>query len=101
MAAQATATTVSLLPWRIFWRKFCGLALISGAEDRGRGIAHALFHPAPALGAPVESASPPRTARRRTLLGARRWGLEWFDWYAAAQGKQIWSRKHTILAHLT
>ena len=25
---------------------------------------------------------------------------EWFDWYAAAQGKQIWSRKHTILAHL-
>jgi hypothetical protein len=26
---------------------------------------------------------------------------EWFDWYAAAQGKQIWSRKHTILAHLT
>jgi hypothetical protein len=25
----------------------------------------------------------------------------WFDWYAAAQGKQIWSRKHTILAHLT
>jgi hypothetical protein len=26
---------------------------------------------------------------------------EWFDWYAATQGKQIWSRKHTILAHLT
>jgi hypothetical protein len=26
---------------------------------------------------------------------------EWLDWYAAAQGKQIWSRKHTILAHLT
>ena len=26
---------------------------------------------------------------------------EWFDWYAAAQGKQLWSRKHTILAHLT
>jgi hypothetical protein len=26
---------------------------------------------------------------------------EWFDWYAAAQGKQIWSRKHAILAHLT
>jgi hypothetical protein len=26
---------------------------------------------------------------------------EWFDWYAAAQGQQIWSRKHTILAHLT
>ena len=25
---------------------------------------------------------------------------EWFDWYAAAQGKQIWSRKHAILAHL-
>ena len=26
---------------------------------------------------------------------------EWFDWYAAAQGQQIWSRKHAILAHLT
>ena len=26
---------------------------------------------------------------------------EWFDWYAAAQGQLIWSRKHTILAHLT
>jgi hypothetical protein len=25
---------------------------------------------------------------------------EWFDWYAAAQGKELWSRKHTILAHL-
>ena len=25
---------------------------------------------------------------------------EWFDWYAAAQGKQIWSRKHEILARL-
>jgi hypothetical protein len=25
---------------------------------------------------------------------------EWFDWYAAAQGKQIWSRKRDILAHL-
>ena len=25
---------------------------------------------------------------------------EWFDWYAAAQGKYIWSRKHNILAHL-
>jgi len=26
---------------------------------------------------------------------------EWFDWYAAAQGKEIWSRKHAILAYLT
>ena len=25
---------------------------------------------------------------------------EWFDWYAAAQGKMIWSRKHDILARL-
>ena len=25
---------------------------------------------------------------------------EWFDWYAAAEGKKIWSRKHDILAHL-
>jgi len=25
---------------------------------------------------------------------------EWFDWYAAAEGKKIWSRKHEILAHL-
>jgi len=25
---------------------------------------------------------------------------EWFDWYAAAQGKELWSRKHAILAHL-
>ncbi len=25
---------------------------------------------------------------------------EWFDWYAAAQGKCLWSRKHDILAHL-
>ena len=25
---------------------------------------------------------------------------EWFDWYAAAQGKEIWSRKHANLAHL-
>ncbi len=24
----------------------------------------------------------------------------WFDWYAAAQGKRMWSRKHDILAHL-
>ena len=24
----------------------------------------------------------------------------WFDWYAAAQGKSLWSRKHDILAHL-
>ena len=24
----------------------------------------------------------------------------WFDWYAAAQGKRIWSRKHNILAQL-
>ena len=28
---------------------------------------------------------------------------EWFDWHAAAQGKQLWSRKHTILEapHMT
>jgi len=25
---------------------------------------------------------------------------EWFDWYAAAEGKKLWSRKHDILAHL-
>ena len=25
---------------------------------------------------------------------------EWFDWYAAAEGEKIWSRKHDILAHL-
>lgn len=25
---------------------------------------------------------------------------EWFDWYAAAQGKKIWSRKRDILARL-
>ena len=25
---------------------------------------------------------------------------EWSDWYAAAQGKEIWSRKHANLAHL-
>jgi hypothetical protein len=25
---------------------------------------------------------------------------EWFDWYAAAQGKKIWGRKHDILALL-
>jgi len=25
---------------------------------------------------------------------------EWFDWYAAAEGQKIWSRKHDILAHL-
>ena len=25
---------------------------------------------------------------------------EWFDWYAAAQGKRLWIRKHDILAHL-
>jgi hypothetical protein len=25
---------------------------------------------------------------------------EWFDWYAAAQGKRLWSRKRDILAHL-
>jgi hypothetical protein len=25
---------------------------------------------------------------------------EWFDWYAAAEGKKVWSRKHDILAHL-
>jgi len=25
---------------------------------------------------------------------------EWFDWYAAAEGKKIWSRKYDILAHL-
>lgn len=25
---------------------------------------------------------------------------EWFDWYAAAEGKKIWCRKHDILAHL-
>jgi len=25
---------------------------------------------------------------------------EWFDWYAAAEGKKIWSRKRDILTHL-
>ena len=25
---------------------------------------------------------------------------EWFDWYAAAEGKTLWSRKYDILAHL-
>jgi len=25
---------------------------------------------------------------------------EWFDWYAAAQGKKIWGRKYDILVHL-
>jgi hypothetical protein len=25
---------------------------------------------------------------------------EWFDWYAAIEGKKIWSRKYDILAHL-
>ena len=25
---------------------------------------------------------------------------EWCDWYAAAEGKKIWSRKRDILAHL-
>ncbi len=25
---------------------------------------------------------------------------EWFDWYAVAEGKKIWSRKHDILARL-
>ena len=25
---------------------------------------------------------------------------EWFDWYAAAQGKKTWSRKRDILARL-
>ena len=25
---------------------------------------------------------------------------EWFDWYAAAQGKKIWDRKYDILVHL-
>jgi hypothetical protein len=25
---------------------------------------------------------------------------EWFDWYAAAQGKNIWGRKYDILVHL-
>ena len=25
---------------------------------------------------------------------------EWFDWYAAAQGKKLWYRKRDILAHL-
>src|SRR5215470_1998245 len=25
---------------------------------------------------------------------------EWFDWYSAAQGKNIWSRKYDILVHL-
>ena len=25
---------------------------------------------------------------------------EWFDWYAAAEGTKIWSRKRGILAHL-
>lgn len=25
---------------------------------------------------------------------------EWFDWYAAAQGRKIWGRKYDILAHL-
>jgi hypothetical protein len=25
---------------------------------------------------------------------------QWFDWYAAAEGKKIWSRKRDILVHL-
>ncbi len=25
---------------------------------------------------------------------------EWFDWYATAEGKKIWSRKRDILDHL-
>ena len=25
---------------------------------------------------------------------------EWFDWYAAAEGKTLWSRKCNILVHL-
>ena len=25
---------------------------------------------------------------------------EWFDWYAAAQGKKIWGRKYDSLVHL-
>lgn len=25
---------------------------------------------------------------------------QWFDWYAAAEGQKIWSRKREILAHL-
>lgn len=25
---------------------------------------------------------------------------EWFDWYAAAEGRKIWSRKYDILSHL-
>ena len=25
---------------------------------------------------------------------------EWFDWYAAAEGKKVWSRKHDIQAQL-
>ena len=25
---------------------------------------------------------------------------EWFDWYAAAEGRKIWNRKYDILAHL-
>jgi hypothetical protein len=25
---------------------------------------------------------------------------DWFDWYAAVQGKKIWSRKRDILARL-
>lgn len=31
------------------------------------------------------------------ILGDRQ---EWFDWYAATEGKNIWSRKRNILVHL-
>jgi hypothetical protein len=24
----------------------------------------------------------------------------WFDWYAAAEGQKLWSRKHDLLTHL-
>jgi hypothetical protein len=32
--------------------------------------------------------------------GSLRDQQKWFDWYAAAQGKKLWSRKRDILVHL-
>jgi hypothetical protein len=36
----------------------------------------------------------------RFEAGSLRDQQEWFDWYAAAQGKKLWSRKRDILVHL-
>ena len=63
------ATITSHIGGRAVCRKSARTALVRG-RDRvtARPTLQALFRPASALGAPVESASPPRTARRRLLL---------------------------------